>query len=113
MTARTRPDMKSEAAAKVDTTGAGGTSGQDVIDLMGDLADSAVFPGDAVDALAETADAKVMTGAERAKLAGLAPPPSGESFVSSPSPLRVVVLTQAAYDALGTPDAATLYVING
>ncbi|GHC12468.1 hypothetical protein GCM10007291_07120 [Gemmobacter nanjingensis] len=40
---------------------------------QGDLADSAVQPGDAVSVLAETADAKIMTGVERTKLAGVAP----------------------------------------
>lgn len=39
------------------------------------------------------------------------PPGALDGYVQSPSISHIVVLTQAEYDALGTPDADTLYII--
>ncbi|SES77222.1 phage upper tail fiber protein [Oceanicella actignis] len=99
MTERTRADFLNQVAAKVDTTGQGGTSGQDLIDLLTDAADSfamaASVPGATSDLMNDGA--------------GDAAGP----FVASADVARIVTLTQAEYDALAAPDAATLYIVNG
>jgi hypothetical protein len=47
-------------------------------------------------------------------LAGASPDPGSLDLVGTDGTvLRVVKVTQAAYDALGTPVATTLYVISG
>lgn len=60
--------------------------------------------------IAETTTAKVMTGAERARLA-LALVSDVTGIAGADAVTNIVSLTQAEYDAIPAPNASTLYVI--
>jgi hypothetical protein len=62
---------------------------------------------------ATTASSAYATAAQGALADTATQPADIADMVESTTVDTIVTLTQAAYDALGTPDAATLYVISG
>lgn len=137
MTAKNRADFKAAQATAFADNATGDITAADLRQQMGDLADSAVFPDDTAMTNAATAygwgdhaAAGYLTGytvtegdviAHQAALSLTKSQISdmGANVESDPgttggsSITNVISLTQAQYDAIGTPDAATLYVIEG
>lgn len=77
---------------------------------QGTAADTALQPGAAVSQMTETAAAKILTASERTRIA-LALVSDVAGIAGAEAVTNLVSLTQAEYDAIGTPSATTLYVI--
>lgn len=78
---------------------------------QGATADSAVQPGDDVDALAETATAKIMTGAERTKLAAIeagADVTDTANVTAAGALMDSEVISLSGVKSLVVPDATTI-----